>query len=154
AHASAVVPIAANLSLVPSETDLAAAESELASGQDRHRRLARALHPLLPQFDFILIDCPPSLGMLTINGLAAAREVIIPMQAHFLALKGVGKLLETVRLVQAKLNPRLRVTGVALCMHDAQSTHTQEVVSDIETYFEAARTQDLPWRHAQVLRPS
>lgn len=151
--AGAVVAIANNLSLVPSETDLAAAESELASGSDRHRRLAGALRPLLPSFDYILIDCPPSLGMLTINGLAAAREVIIPMQAHFLALQGVGKLLETVRLVQGKLNPRLSVAGVVLCMHDAQSTHTQEVVADIESFFDNARGQDVPWRDARVFRP-
>ena len=75
------------------------------------------------------------------------------MQAHFLALQGVGKLLETVRLVRAKLNPHLRVAGVVLCMHDAQATHAQEVVADLAAYFEAARAQDVPWRDAQVYRP-
>src|SRR5947209_1809104 len=82
-------------------------EAALAQEPDRHRRLARALDGLRGRFDAILIDCPPSLGMLTINALAAAREVIIPMQAHFLALQGVSKLLETVKLVRAKVNPEL-----------------------------------------------
>jgi len=142
-----------NLSLIASETDLAAAESELAQVPDRHRILARALTPLRARFDFILIDCPPSLGILTVNGLCAAREVIIPMQAHFLALQGVGKLLETVKLVRAKLNPQLRVSGVVLCNHDASSTHTNEVVADLVNFFEQARTQDVPWNTARVYRP-
>jgi chromosome partitioning protein len=150
---NAVVQARPNLALVASETDLAAAESELASAPDRHRRLARALAPLRSRFEFILIDCPPSLGMLTINGLAAAREVIIPMQAHFLALQGVSKLLETVKLVRAKINPELSVAGVVLCMHDAQASHTQEVVNDLATFFDQARTQDVPWKAAQVFRP-
>jgi chromosome partitioning protein len=151
--ASAIVQARPNLSLVASETDLAAAEAELASEADRHRRLARALDPLRSRFEFILIDCPPSLGMLTINGLAAAREVLIPMQAHFLALQGVSKLLETVKLVRAKINPDLTVAGIVLCMHDAQASHTQEVVSDMVSFFDQARDQDVPWRDARVFRP-
>lgn len=150
---AAVVQARPNLSLVASETDLAAAEAELAQSPDRHKRLARALAPLLARFRFILIDCPPSLGMLTINGLAAAREVIIPMQAHFLALQGVSKLLETVSLVRAKINPDLSVSGVVVCMHDAQASHTQEVVNDLVGFFDAARDQDVPWRNAAVFRP-
>lgn len=153
----AVIQVSKNLSLVPSETDLAGAEGELTAAPDRQRRLAKALEALAPKFDFILIDCPPSLGLLTINGLTAAREVVIPMQAHFLALQGVSKLLETVRLVRGKLNPHLRVTGIALCMHDAQATHTQEVVADLNSFFESARaqpaSQEVPWRDAVVLRP-
>jgi chromosome partitioning protein len=150
---NAISPIGPNLSLIASETDLAAAESELSTAPDRHRRLATALAALSDRFDFVLIDCPPSLGLLTVNGLAAAREVIIPMQAHFLALQGVGKLLETVRLVRAKLNRDLSVAGIVLCMHDAQATHTQEVVADLGEFFEKARSQDVPWRNAQVFRP-
>jgi chromosome partitioning protein len=149
----AITPVRERLWVVASETDLAAAEAELVSESDRHRRLSRALAHLQPQFDFVLIDCPPSLGLLTVNGLAAAREVIIPMQAHFLALQGVSKLLETVRLVRWKINPLLRVTGVVVCMHDAQATHTQEVVSDIGAFLEQARGQDVPWNRAQVFRP-
>jgi chromosome partitioning protein len=149
----AITPVRERLSLIASETDLAAAEAELVGEGDRHRRLARALGQLQGRFDFILIDCPPSLGLLTVNGLAAAREVIIPMQAHFLALQGVSKLLETVRLVKAKINPSLTVSGVVVCMHDTQATHTQEVVADLVGFFEGARAQDVPWNAAQVFQP-
>jgi chromosome partitioning protein len=149
-----VLKVRENLSLLPSETDLAGAEAELAQAADRHRRLARVLEPLKGRFDFVLLDCPPSLGMLTVNALAAAREVIIPMQAHFLALQGVSKLLETVKLVRAKLNPGLVVTGVVVCMHDAQATHTQEVMADLVAFFEQARGQDVPWSGASVLKPA
>jgi chromosome partitioning protein len=142
-----------NLALLPSQTDLAAIEGELATATDRQRRLERALAKVSDNYEFILLDCPPSLGLLTINGLAAAREVLIPMQAHFLALQGVGKLLETVSLVSQVVNPRLRVTGVVLCMHDTSSTHTREVVADLDSFFEAARDKDTPWRYARVLRP-
>jgi chromosome partitioning protein len=150
---SAVMSVRENLWLVPAETDLAAAETELVGAQDRHRRLARVLQPLAKRFDFVMLDCPPSLGILTLNALAAAREVIIPMQAHFLALQGVSKLLETVKLVRTKLNPELRVTGIVLCMHDGHTTHSQEVVGDLESFFEAARKQDVPWRDAALLKP-
>jgi chromosome partitioning protein len=142
------------LHVLPSQTDLAAAEIELASEPDRQGRLRNALERLGSRYEFVLIDCPPSLGLLTLNGLAAAREVIIPMQAHFLALQGVGKLLETVRLVGKAVNPRLRVTGVVLCMHDPSSTHTREVVADLEQFLEAGREQDTPWRYARVFKPA
>lgn len=143
-----------HLAVIPAVTDLAAAESELAILDDRHARMTRALEPLKKDFEFIFIDCPPSLGLLTLNGLAAAREVIVPMQAHFLALQGVGKLLETVQLVGRSVNPRLRVTGVVLCMHDEQSRHTREVVNDLESFFEESRSKDVPWRGAKVYRPA
>ena len=106
-------------------------------------------------FEFVLIDCPPSLGVLTLNGLAAAREVIIPMQAHFLALQGVSKLLETVQLVGRGVNPRLRVTGVVLCMHDPASSHVKEVVNDLTSFFDQARLSgaDVPWKSARVFHP-
>lgn len=162
--------VAPGLWLLPAETDLAAAETELAAEPDRHDRLRRALGRLAGAdpsrsngatrtdesarpFDTILLDCPPSLGLLTLNGLAAAGEVLIPMQAHFLALQGVGKLLETVGLVTQQVNPRLRVLGIVLCMHDAQTTHTQEVVSDLESFFEEARAQQAPWSGARVFQP-
>ena len=150
---ASIVKINLNLSVVPSETDLAAAESELATAADRHRRLKNILERIGGKFDCILIDCPPSLGILTLNALAAAREVIIPMQAHFLALQGVGKLMETVQLVATKLNPGLSVAGVVLCMHDGSATLTHEVVADIEAYFEQARGQNVPWSGAQVFKP-
>ncbi len=143
-----------NLAILPAHTDLAAAEIEMASATDRQRRLESALFKLGDTYEFVLFDCPPSLGLLTLNALAAAREVIIPMQAHFLALQGVGKLLETISLVSRAVNPRLKVGGVVLCMHDNSSTHSREVVADLEGFFEASRSQDGPWRFARVLKPA
>lgn len=148
-----MLPLRERLTLLPAETNLAGAESELASATDRQLTLARAIKPVENRFDFILIDCPPSLGLLTINGLAAANEVLIPMQAQFLALQGVGKLLETVRLVRQSVNPVLTVSGVVLCMHDANTTHAQEVVADLEGFFAEQRDLDVPWRDAIVFRP-
>lgn len=153
-----------NMSLLPAETGLAAAETELAGDDDRNQRLSRALEPLKSAYEFILIDCPPSLGVLTLNALAAAREVVMPMQAHFLALQGVSKLLETVALVAQGVNPRLKVSGVVLCMHDENTRHAREVVADLEAFFEQARTPRVdadgtpcplpPWWSARVYRPA
>jgi chromosome partitioning protein len=155
--AGAVHDVGNNLFVLPSHTDLAATESELAMAPDRLQRMERVLAALQGRFEFVLIDCPPSLGLLTLNALAAAREVLIPMQAHFLALQGVGKLLETVRALAVgptAINPRLKVAGVVLCMHDTSSTHTKEVVADLDGFFEAARGQDVPWKMARVFRPA
>lgn len=147
-----------NLWILPAETDLAALETELADVDPAQRttRLRAALDHLAGRFDFVLIDCPPSLGVLTLNGLAAAREVFIPMQSHFLALQGVSKLLETVALVAKTVNPRLRVTGVVMCMHDTSSTHAKEVVQDLVDFFDQARAcgADVPWKSARVLSPA
>lgn len=145
--------VSERLAVLPAETDLAAAESELAGAPDRNQRLAAALEAAHGHYEFILLDCPPGLGLLTLNALAAAQEVIIPMQAHFLALQGVGKLLETVRVVRDQVNPELRVAGVVLCMHDTQVSHSREVVDDLTGFFEAQRESGLPWAHARVYRP-
>lgn len=151
--ASAVITRGDHLAVIPSVTDLAAAETELASAEGRERRLAAALDVIRTRFEFVLIDCPPSLGLLTLNSLAAAREVIVPMQAHFLALQGLGKLLETVTLVGQGVNPRLRVSGVTLCMHEETTKHSREVVADIERFFADSSSRDVPWRGARVYRP-
>ncbi len=151
--AGVVVGVRPGLDLLPATTDLAGLESELASAPGRRNRLGRVLSVVARDADFVLIDCPPSLGLLTINALAAAGEVLIPMQAHFLALQGVGKLLETIRLVTSGLNPALQVAGVVLCMHDAQATHAQEVVADLDAFFEESRSGASPWRLARVYRP-
>ncbi|MEZ6318221.1 MAG: ParA family protein [Phycisphaerales bacterium] len=151
--ATCLRPVDDRLSVIASETDLAGAEAELSGKQGRHGRLRQALDKLAGRFEFVFIDCPPSLGILTMNGLVAADEVIIPMQAHFLALQGVGKLLETIQLVKQQLNTRLRVAGVVLCQHDAQTTHSREVVADLEAFFEQARDQQRPWSGARVYQP-
>ena len=149
----AVVEAREHLGVIPAEVDLAAAETELAQAPDRNDRLRRALAHLAGDYEFILMDCPPSLGLLTLSALSAAREVLVPMQAHFLALQGVGKLLETVQLISRGVNPDLRVSGVVLCAHDEQTRHAKEVVADLEGFFENARTQPVPWRGARVYRP-
>jgi chromosome partitioning protein len=143
-----------NLVLIPAETNLAAVETELASSPDRLTRLRSALAQWADRFDFVLMDCPPSLGILTLNALAAAREVMIPMQAHFLALQGVGKLLETVALVSQNVNPALRVSGVVVCNHDNSTTHSREVVTDIEQFFEQSRGNDTTYDAARVFKPA
>lgn len=150
----ALMCVRPNLGLLPASTDLAAAESELAAAPDRQTRLARAVDPLRPLYEFILIDCPPSLGLLTINALALAVEVIVPMQPQFLALQGLGKLLETVMLVGRGVNPRLRVSGVTLCMHEETTRHAREVLADLESFFSNPGDQtDTPWKGAKVYRP-
>ncbi len=149
----APIEVKPNLWLLRSETDLAAAETELSQEADRYARLREALDAVEDRFKFVLLDCPPSLGLLTLNGLNAAREVLIPMQAQFLALQGVGKLLETVQLVSQQLNPDLRVAGIVLCMFDGQTTHAQEVVADLEAYLESQRETETPWRGARLYQP-
>ena len=105
-------------------------------------------------FDYILLDCPPSLGLLTINALSFAKEVFVPMQAHFLALQGLSKLLETVGHIRSGFNSELEVTGVLLCMHDKQTLLAAEVSADLNGFLDGSRDQDVPWRHATVLTPS
>lgn len=142
-----------NLDVLPSHTDLASVELELGSAEDRNARLGAALAGVGDRYEFVVFDCPPSLGLLTLNGLVAAREVLIPMQPHFLALQGVSKLLETVRVVQARVNARLRVLGVAVCMHEPQTTLAQEVIEDLRLFLEGSRGQEVPWSRARVLSP-
>lgn len=149
----AVHRINEHISLIPSSIDLAAAEIELVSVLGREMLLKRRFEAAQKEvngkagfdFDYVLIDCPPSLGLLTINALAVASEVIIPMQPHFLALQGVAKLLETVQLVNRRMNPRLRVSGIVLTMYDSQTKLSGEVVNELTGFIEAARGKNLPW---------
>lgn len=143
-----------NLDVVPANVDLAAAESELAGLEDRHAILSRKYEAAAGAWDVVLLDCPPSLGMLTLNGLALAQELIVPMQAHFLALQGLGRLLETVSLVGRGVNPDLRVSGVLLCMHERQSSHGREVVAELKEFFKEARGGGQAWSDASVLLPA
>src|SRR5438552_15353686 len=133
-----------------SDINLAAAEVELAGVVGREVILRDLLQPDEGEFDFVFMDCAPSLGVLTLNALAAADEVFIPLQPHFLALHGMGKLLETTALVARRINPGLKVTGVVLCMFESATKHAQEVVKDLEGYFERARDGNTPWAGARV----
>jgi chromosome partitioning protein len=146
----AVHKIDDRMALVPSSIDLAGAEIELVSVLGRERILKERLEASEHDFDFILLDCPPSLGLLTINALSVADEVIIPMQPHFLALQGVGKLLETVALVNKRMNPKLKVTGIVLTMFDSQTKLSTEVVSDLQGFIDEAKEKKRPWSDARV----
>ncbi len=124
-----------NLSVVPSTTDLAGAEIELVSHTTREFRLRDELRDAQVEFDFIIIDCPPSLGLLTINALAAADTVLVPIQAEYYALEGVGMLSETVELVQDFLNPRLTWEGVLLTMYDGRTNLSEQVADEVNRHF-------------------
>jgi chromosome partitioning protein len=126
-----------NLFVVPATIDLAGAEIELVPQISRELKLRRALESIRDQYDLILIDCPPSLGLLTVNGLAAADDVIVPIQCEYYALEGLGQLLRNVGLVQANLNPLLDVRGIILTMYDARTKLADQVVSEVREYFGA-----------------
>lgn len=134
--------------VVPAQVDLAAAEAHLINTPGRELILRQALDAYDKPHDVLLIDCPPSLGVLTINALVASTEVMIPLQAHFLALQGLGKLLETVALVRQRINPELRVSGIVLCMHEQATKLAGEVVDDIRAFLESSRGTDQPWADA------
>ena len=123
------------LDLIPASTDLAGAEVEMARMMARERLLSRALQPLLSAYDYVLIDDPPSLGLLTINGLTAAHGVLIPVQCEYLALEGLSLLLNTIQQVREVLNERLALTGVLLTMYDSRTNLGQQVVEEVQNYF-------------------
>src|SRR5437879_9184016 len=141
-----------NLWLAASDINLAAAEVELAGVVGREVILRDLLQADEGAFDYVLMDCAPSLGVLTLNALAAATEVFIPLQPHFLALHGLGKLLETTALVSKRINPHLHVTGVILCLYEAATKLTGEVLRDLEAYLEKSRGTAAPWAKARVLQ--
>jgi len=140
-----------NLWLLPANINLVGAESELVSIVGRETILREALQSSEDKFDYCFIDCPPSLGLLTLNALAAAEEVLIPLQPHFLALQGFGKLLQTVELVNKRINPSLKVKGILLCMFDSRASLPNEVKADIEQFLNNARGTNSAWSQAQML---
>ena len=137
AHAGTfVVPTTTpNLSLIPASRELAGAEIELIALPDRERRLRLLLEPLRTEFDTILIDSPPSLGLLTLNALVAADRVLIPLHCEYFALEGLAGLLDTLSLVQRELNPRLTVAGMLLTMHDGRTKLGQDVEREVREHF-------------------
>jgi chromosome partitioning protein len=141
--------ISESLWLAGSDINLAAAEVELAGVVGREVILRDQLHAEPDAFDFVLMDCGPSLGVLTLNALAAANEVFIPLQPHFLALHGLGKLLETTALVGKRINPEVKVTGILLCLYDGTKL-AQEVTANIEDYLEKSRGMNQPWSGATI----
>ena len=136
--------------LAPAHLDLAAVEVELAGEVGREVILRDKLAQDPGQFDYLLVDCPPSLGILTINALTMVREVFLPLQPHFLALHGLSKLLKTIEVVSQRLNRDLRLSGVLLCMFDAGTRLAAEVSSDIGQYLSRERTGGCVWEHARL----
>lgn len=125
-----------NLDLVPATIDLAAADMDLMAQMDRDRALRAATEPLRTLYDVILIDCPPSLGLLTINALTASDSVIVPLQTDYLSVRGANLLIsKTIRRVQRKLNPELRLLGVLVAIHDARTSHAREVLEGLHESF-------------------
>lgn len=125
-----------NVFVAPATIQLAGAEIELVSAMSRETRLQVVLEPVLGDFDFVIIDCPPSLGLLTVNGLTAADGLIIPVQCEYYALEGLSKLLDSVRLVKTHLNPRLDVFGAVMTMYDSRTKLSQQVVEEVRAFFE------------------
>ena len=124
-----------NLDVLPATINLAGAEVELVTEFSRESRLKEALVPFIGTYDFIFIDCPPSLGLLTVNGLTAADSLIIPIQSEFYALEGVTKLLESMKLVKNRLNKKLEIFGVVITMYDGRTTLSKQVAQEVRDYF-------------------
>jgi chromosome partitioning protein len=143
-------PAEGNLSVAASHIDLAAAEVELAGVVGREVILRDKLLEAADQFDYVLIDCPPSLGILTINALAAVDDVFLPLQPHFLALHGLSKLLKTIGLVNERLNGRLQLAGVVLCLYESGTKLAAEVTRDVEQFFREAKKGGPAWRHVRL----
>ncbi|MDD7416320.1 MAG: AAA family ATPase [Treponemataceae bacterium] len=127
-----------NLDAIPASIDLSGAAVELADQDDREFYLKNVLSPLRDQYDYILIDCPPSLGILTINGLAASDAVLIPMQCEYFALEGISLLLNTIKKVQKTINPDLKIGGIFFTMYDSRTRLAHDVVTQVKTYFKDA----------------
>jgi chromosome partitioning protein len=121
--------------VVPASAGLAGAEVELVPVMARERRLANALHAVRKEYDWILVDCPPSLGLLTVNALAASDHVVIPVQCEYMALEGLSRLMETLDLVRRNLNPSLSILGVVLTMFDSRTRLSQQVVDEVRGHF-------------------
>ena len=125
-----------DLHVIKSTNELVGAEVELVSVEDRERQLFLAIKPLLEKYDYIIIDCPPSLGLLTLNALTSSDSVLIPIQCEYYALEGLGQLLNTIRLVQQKLNTDLEIEGVLLTMYDQRLNLSKQVADEVRSFFE------------------
>src|SRR5262245_32388909 len=149
----AVLEVHENLWVVPSHIDLAAAEVELVGVVGREIILRDKLAEVADQFDYVFVDCPPSLGILTLNALAAVDEVVLPLQPHFLALHGLSKLLQTIDLVARRLNSRLKLTGVVLCQYESATRLAGEIAHDVAEFFDRQRARPSPWSAAHIFQP-
>lgn len=125
-----------NLDLIPAHIDLVGAEIEMINLPNREKMMRKVTDKLKDQYDFIIIDCGPSLGLITVNALTAANSVIIPVQCEYFALEGLGKLLNTIKIVQSRLNPELDIEGILLTMYDSRLRLSNQVVDEVKTHFQ------------------
>lgn len=123
------------LSVLPSHIDLVGAEVEMVNIEHREERMRDALNKIKDEYDFIIIDCSPSLGLITINSLTAADSLIIPVQCEYFALEGLGKLLNTIKIIQTRLNPQLEIEGILLTLYDSRTSLGNQVVEEVRTHF-------------------
>lgn len=144
-----------NLFILPCNMDLAAAEVDLVNVPSRESAFKRAIQPLLEKFDYVFVDCPPSLGLITLNALVAADSVIIPIQSEFFALEGLSQLMNTIKIVKTRLNSKLRINGVVLTMYDTRTTMSKQVTEEIYKYFgDLIYTKPVPRNIKLVESPS
>lgn len=123
------------LDLIPSHIDLVGAEVEMINLENREEKMRKSLAAIKEEYDFVIIDCSPSLGLITINALTAANSVVVPVQCEYFALEGLGKLLNTVKIIQSRLNTKLEIEGILLTMHDLRVRLSQQVVEDVSNHF-------------------
>jgi chromosome partitioning protein len=123
------------LYVLPSHIDLVGAEIEMVNIENRENKMRKALEPIKDEYDFIIIDCSPSLGLITINALTACDSVVIPVQCEYFALEGLGKLLNTIKIIQSRLNPSLEIEGILLTMYDLRLRLSNQVVEEVMTHF-------------------
>ena len=124
------------LSLIPSNIDLVGAEIELINLENREEKMRQALAPIRDDYDFLIIDCSPSLGLITVNAMTAADTIIIPVQCEYFALEGLGKLLNTIKIIQSRLNPELEIEGILLTMYDVRLRLSNQVVEEVRQHFQ------------------
>ena len=134
-----------NLELIPSHIDLVGAEIEMINYPNREGVLKKILDPIRDDYDFIVIDCSPSLGLITVNALVAADSVVVPVQTEFFALEGLGKLLNTIKIVQSRLNPELAIEGILLTMYDMRLRLSNQVVEEVKTHFQDIVFDTIIW---------
>ncbi|MCK5564270.1 MAG: ParA family protein [Planctomycetes bacterium] len=149
--ADSLVNVRENLWVLGANIDLVGAESELVSEVGRETIFHEAVETISDDYDYLIIDCPPSLGLLSLNALAAVDEVVIPLQPHFLALQGLGQLLQTVTLVSKRINPSLKISAILLCMFDSRATLSSEVKADIQNFIGNSRGTNCPWADADLI---
>ena len=125
-----------NMDLLPSHIDLVGAEIEMTNLQNREKRMKRVLEPLRELYDFVIVDCSPSLGLIVINALSASDSVIVPVQCEYFALEGLGKLLNTIKIVQKHFNPQLEIEGILLTMYDSRIRLSNQVVDEVKMHFQ------------------